>query len=101
MRVDFERQDESLNVRITGSIHRGDQQTFLDLASQIAADSTHRCVFDLAGLDELDGVAMGMLLFLYEATLTSGKTIAVQGLRDQVARIFAHSPMGPILTERS
>ncbi|MBI4966598.1 MAG: STAS domain-containing protein [Rhodospirillales bacterium] len=101
MRVDVERVDGGVQIKIAGSIHRGDQQTFLDLADQLDADPADRCVFDLAGLDDLDGVGMGMLLFLYETTLASGKTVNVRGLRDQVARIFAHSPMGPILARRS
>jgi ABC-type transporter Mla MlaB component len=73
----------TMTVWLSGPMGPADQTCLLELAERIEALPAARCVFNLTKLDPVDGVGLGMLLFIYDSALAAGKHVDIQGLKER------------------
>ncbi len=88
MLISIEENINGLSVWFSGTMDHSDQIRLLDLAERLKTSLALLCVFNLSELDEPDAAGLGMLLFVYNCTLSAGKRVEIHGLQNQIKRLF-------------
>jgi anti-anti-sigma factor len=88
MNISISHQDDTLTVRLEGTMDYTVTSQINGLISDINSISASRVIFDLAKVGRVDSVGLGMLHLAKDEIIGKGRHLTLRGAAGNVRRLF-------------